>query len=455
MREVKRPPGPKNPLLLGHVRKFRRDPLNFLTRMANEFGDVVYFKLANQHAYLVNDPELIQDILVTQQKNFRKSRILQRAKVLLGEGLLTAEGDFHLRQRRLVQPAFHRDRLQAYAAMMVDAAEKTSTRWQDRQEIDVHREMMRLTLAIVGKTLFSADVEEESAAIGEALTAVLSLFDIALLPFSDLMIRLPLPASKRFQNAKALLDSTIYRMIEERRRSGVDAGDLLSMLILAMDEQGTGGMTDQQVRDEALTLFLAGHETTANALTWTWYLLARNPHVEEHMRQELAQFSSEHHFAFEDLGRLSYTQAVFAEAMRLYPPAWAVGRMSLKDVIVGDYELPRGSIVIMSPYVMHRTVRYWPDPEVFRPERFLGSAGERRPKFSYFPFGGGSRICIGERFAWMEGTLLLAILARHWRLELAPNQTVEPHAQITLRPRDGIKMVFNAVPHNSFAGIAD
>lgn len=441
MAEPSRPPGPKNPLAIGHIGVFRRDPLTFLTRVSREFGDIVWFRLANQSIYFVNHPDLIKDVLVTQQSSFRKSRILQRAKLLLGEGLLTSEGESHLRQRRLVQPAFHRERLAAYYTQMVEQACRTASRWTAGSTFDVHSEMTRLTLAIVGKTLFSADVESEAAEIGQAMTDVLGLFQLSLLPFTELLVKLPIPAAIRFQKAKARLDSTIFRIINERRASGVDAGDLLSMLILAQDEEGgTGGMTDQQVRDEALTLFLAGHETTANALTWAWYLLALNPDAEARFHAELNAVLGSRDPSAEDLAKLTYTAAVFNESLRLYPPAWAIGRMALREVSISGYRIPKGSIVLISPYVMHRDQRYWTSPGEFLPERHAVESVSRRPKFTFLPFGGGARVCIGERFALAEGVLVLATLGQRWRLRLASEGRPQPQAQITLRPRGPIKM---------------
>jgi len=413
--------------------------------VSREFGDIAWFRLANQNIYFVNHPELIKDVLVTQQASFRKSRILQRAKLLLGEGLLTSEGEHHLRQRRLVQPAFHRERLTAYCGQMVEVANRTASRWTKGQTFDVHREMTRLTLAIVGQTLFSADVEAEAAEIGEAMTDVLGLFQLSLLPFTELLVKLPLPAALRFQRAKARLDATIFRLINERRASGVDAGDLLSMLILAQDEEGgTGEMTDQQVRDEALTLFLAGHETTANALAWAWYLLALNEGAESSFHEELSRVLENREPAMQDLPKLVYTSAVFSESLRLYPPAWAIGRMALREVRIGGYSIPKGSIVLISPYVMHRDPRYWSDGAEFRPERHLTEMAASRQRFTFLPFGGGTRVCIGERFAVAEGVLVLATLGQRWRLRLAESGRVEPQAQITLRPKGEIRMVVDS-----------
>lgn len=437
-----RPPGPKNPPVIGHLRKFRSNPLRFLTAVAREYGDLVYFRVMGQHMHLVNHPDYLREILVTNQSNFVKSRALQRAQTLLGEGLLTSEGQHHLRQRRMVQPAFHRERLAGYASTMSDSAMRFRERWNPGSIIDVSREMPHLTLAIVAKTLFSSDVESEAPEIGAAMNSVLQMFQLLLLPFSDKIKKLPLPSVRRYERARALLDSTIYRLIRERRASGMDMGDLLSMLLLAQDdEKHTGGMTDEQVRDEALTLFLAGHETTANALTWTWYLLSQNPEAERRLHEEIDAVLGDRAPTLADVPDLRYTERVLAEALRLYPPAWGIGRMAKSSFRLGDFEIPANSICILSPYLMHRDARWFPDPEIFDPERWMPEAREARPKFSYFPFGGGARVCIGERFAWIEGVIVLAALAQKWRLRLVPGQRIEPLPLITLRVKNGMRMV--------------
>ena len=435
-----KPRGPKNLPILGNLPRFRARPIEFLSTIAKEYGDLPYFRLGPYDAYLVNHPDFLREILVTNQANFTKSRALQRAKILLGQGLLTSEGKLHLRQRRLVQPAFHRDRLAGYAAVMSEYGVRVRERWVAGSTLDISDEMMRLTLGVVGKTLFSADVESEAPEIGQALTTVLKMFRLLMMPFSEYLEKLPLPFIRRFEKARDRLDQTIYGLIRERRKSGEDAGDLLSMLLLAQDEEGDGaGMSDTQVRDEALTLFLAGHETTANALTWTWYLLSQNPECEARLHQELDTLDGRVP-QMADLPNLRYTEMVFAEAMRLYPPAWAIGRMSKAPFDLGDVHIEAKSICIMSPYVMQRDARWFPDPETFDPERWTPEARESRPKFSYFPFGGGARVCIGERFAWMEGTLLLATLAQKWTLRLAEGQRVEPLPLITLRTKYGMRM---------------
>jgi cytochrome P450 len=435
-----KPPGPKGHLLVGVLPEFRKDPAGFLEKMARQYGDVVYIPLGRQHIYCVSHPDAIRDVLVTHQNKFKKSRMLERARVLLGDGLLTSEGEHHRRQRRLVQPAFHRDRLAGYGAVMVERTVAARDRWQSGQSFDVLQEMMRMTLAIVAKTLFSTDVDSEADEIGVALTQVFSLFEIILMPFSEILEKLPLPAVRRFKRARKRLDETIYRLIAERRAQGGDAGDLLSMLLLAQDDEGSGGMSDEQVRYEALTLFLAGHETTADALTWTWYLLSQNPQAEAEFHAELDRVLAGRLPSFDDLPQLRYTERVFAEALRLYPPAWGIGRRALEDFQVGDFLIPARSVVLMSPYVVHRDPRWFSDPLAFRPERWL-TDDSSRPKFAYFPFGGGARVCIGERFAWMEGTLLLAAIGQRWRLRLEPGHRVEKHARITLRPKHGMRML--------------
>jgi cytochrome P450 len=401
--------------------------------------------------YLLNRPDFIQDVLVNGHRSFIKSRILQRAKRLLGEGLLTSEGDFHLRQRRLVQPAFYRERLMSYAHTMSECARTGAERWKEGETRDIADEMMRITLAIVGQTLFSRDVESEASDIGQALTDVLGTFDTLMLPFSSVIQKLPFPKFLRAQRALKFLDRTIYQMVEERRRSEIDNGDLLSMLLLSVDEEGSGGMTDRQARDEALTLFLAGHETTATALTWTWYLLSQNPSVEEQLRAEIKDVLGDRLPTYDDLPKLRYSEMVLAESLRLYPPAWAVGRMAKVDTRIYNYEVSRKSICILSPYVMHRHPRYYPDPERFDPQRFTPEARQQRPKFAYFPFGGGPRVCIGERFAWMEGVLVMAAIAQRWRFSLVPGQVIEPHPQITLRTRHGLKMTIRPASSGSDA----
>jgi cytochrome P450 len=438
---VKAPPGPRNLLPVLNLISLRRDPIAFLTRLADEYGDVAHLKLGSVTVFLISRPDLIRDVLITHNKQFMKGEGLQRAKRLLGEGLLTSEGDFHLRQRRLVQPAFHRQRIAGYAAMMVEDALKMREEWRAGETRDIAREMMRLTLSIAGRTLFGADVATEAEEIGNALNVTMETFNRLTLPFSQFLEKLPLPHVRRFRQAKARLDATIYRMIDERRASGRDHGDLLSMLIQARDEEGDGkGMSNEQLRDEAMTIFLAGHETTANALTWTWYLLSQNPEVEKRLHAEVDAVLQDRPPVDSDYSQLSYLEKVLAESMRLYPPAWIIGRRALTDYSIDGYRIPAGSILLMSQFVMHHKAEYFPDPYRFDPERWTPEARESRPQFSYFPFGGGPRLCIGEHFAWMEGVLVLATLAQKWKLRLSPHQQIHLQPSVTLRPKYGMKM---------------
>ena len=438
------PPGPRRGFPLAALAAFRRDPLAFLEGVHRAHGDVSTWRFGRRRVYLLAHPELVRDVLVSRHRNFIKSRALQRARVILGHGLLTSEGEFHLRQRRLAQPAFHRERIAALGEQMVGFAAQTADSWRAGVEMDLPREMNRLTLAIAGKTLFGADVQAEADEIGSALTDALEAFKRLTNPLGPLLDKLPLPTTLRVRRASLRLDATIYRMIAARRASGEDRGDLLSMLLAARDEEGDGGgMTDLQLRDEALTLFLAGHETTANALSWTWHLLAQHPDVEQTLHAELAAALAGRAPTADDLPRLPYTRAVLAESMRLYPPAWTIGREPKEDFDSGGYRVRAGTIVLVSPWLMHRDPRWWPDPLRFDPERWTPEREAEQPRFAYFPFGGGPRKCIGEGFAWTEGILVLATLAQRWKLRHAPDVEVGRQPLITLRPT-GLRMVGEA-----------
>ncbi|MBA4122454.1 MAG: cytochrome P450 [Acidobacteria bacterium] len=435
------PPSVKANWIGGHFLQFRRNPTEFLQTLA-KLGDVTFFKMGGQSAYLVNHPDLARDLLVAGAHKFIKGRALQRAKTLLGEGLLTSEGESHLRQRRMIQPAFHREKIKSYAEAMTDFAAQMANDWQDGEVRDVDREMMHLTLQIVGKTLFSANVEDDASKVGEALTTLIKMFSYLLLPFSEILEKLPIPHARRFNRAKETLDAVIYEIINERRKSGEDKGDLLSMLLLAQDEDDGGGMTDRQVRDECLTLFLAGHETTANALVWTFYCLSQNPESEAKLHEELDRVLQNGRApTVEDLPNLKYTESVLAESMRLFPPAWVLGRLAIEEHEIKSYKIPKGALVLASMYVLQRDARFWTDAEIFKPERWeTQSIKEAGQKFIYFPFGAGVRRCVGEQFAWMEGILLLATLARKWKLSLTPEQKIGLQPMMTLRPKFGMKM---------------
>ena len=391
-----------------------------------------------QTIYLLSDPGLIEYILVENNRNFTKTRILKRNRRLLGEGLLTSEGEFWRRQRRLAQPAFHRKRVAAYGEVMAAFAERSLEAWRDGQTIDVHEEMMHLTLEIVAKCLFDADVGARATDVARAMKVALEDFSsqrrLIRIPKS-----IPTPHNIRFEMAARRLDEVVGTIIENRRKSEEDWGDLLSMLMLAEDESGER-MTDKQLRDEVMTLFLAGHETTANALSWTFWLLSLNPQVEHELAEELARVLGGRPPTISDLPDLPYAERIVKESMRLYPPAWVVGREATAECEVGGYQMAAGTTALMSQWVMHRDPRYHEDPQRFDPDRWIAGYEEVLPRFVYFPFGGGSRQCIGASFAMTEARLILATVAQRFEMELAPGQRVEPYPSITLRPKKGIRM---------------
>jgi cytochrome P450 len=433
-------PGPRSFANFREVIALRRDPLAFLTRLAREYGPISKFSVGKLRFFHFTSPEAVREILITHHERMHKGRALQRAKVLLGDGLLTSEDEFHKRQRRLVNPAFHRERLPGYAREMIAAAERVAEGWRDGARTDIASEMMALTLEVVGRTLFSTDLRGQASEIGQAMHDIMLSMNRLISPLASLLNYVPLPGTYRYWRARFHLERAVTTMIRERRASGRDHGDLLSMLLLARDEDGGPGMTDQQVRDEAMTIFLAGHETTSNALTWTWYLLAQHPVVETRLHAELDSVLAGRPPTFDDYPKLAYTERVLSESMRLYPPAWIVGRTAMEDLEVTGHRIPAKSILLVSQYLIHRLPEYFPDPESFDPDRFLPEAIAARPKLSYFPFGAGPRQCAGEAFAWMEGVLVLATLAQHWRARIIPDQPVELLPAITLRPRHGLQM---------------
>lgn len=437
-------PGPTGNRFFGSlVNESRRDPLGFMTRLAHTYGDVCSFRVGLEHIYFVNHPDHVHDILVNHYDNFLKGRGAQRrSRRFLGEGVLLSEGDTHRRQRRLAQPAFHRNRIAGYASVMGEHCERMSSQWTDGQVLDIWPEMVRLTLGIVGKTLFNADVQSKSDEVGQAMTAAASRYRAFKLPLAKLLESMPLPQMIQFQRGKERLRRVVFKLIEERRKSGRDHGDLLSMLLLAEDENNDGRrMTPEEIWDEALTFFIAGYDTIATAMMWTWYLLAQHPDVEARLHAEVDEvLASGGPATFDDLPRLRYTESVLAESMRLYPPTWRLVRRAIRDFPIGDHVIPARALVVVCQYAMHRHPRYYPDPERFDPDRFTPEAKAARPRFSYFPFGGGPRHCMGEPFAMLEGVILLASLARQWRLRLVPGYRVELRAEHLLRSKDGMLM---------------
>ena len=443
-RRITRPPGPEPHFLIGNFPLGRPDPLAVFTGWAREFGDIFYYRAGWIHVYFLNSPELVESVLVTNQQNFRKDRVIQNSRWFLGQGLLTSEGGEWLRQRRLSQPAFHRERLALYARIINACAEEMLDSWKDGENRDVHQEMMQLTLRVVAKVLFSVDVKNESKEVAAALNLLMKHSSGARMLLPPWVRYLPLPFLIRVRRAVRQLDEVVYRIIRERRRSENDNGDLLSMLMSARDEDGSR-MTDRQLRDEVMTFLLAGHETTALSLSWAWYLLSENQAVEVKLHEELCRVLDGKNPSFEDLPRLCYTEAVVKESVRLYPPAWSLARTAAEDFEIGGYLVPAGSNVVMSQWIMHRDPRFFPSPEQFDPGRWFEEHTQRLPRFAYFPFGGGPRYCVGASFAMMEATLLLAAIAQRFRLRMVPGHKVVPVPSITLRPKYGIKMSLHQI----------
>jgi cytochrome P450 len=432
------PPGPSEVLKRWSFGPLNNNPLEYFTGIAREYGDIAGLRILNFKTIFINHPDLIEEVLVANARMYTKGRVLRANRHVFGEGLLTSEGDFWLRQRRLSQPAFHRARIASYAATMVEYAQRMMEDWRSGEERDVHREMLRLTLQIVGKTLFDADVERDAQEVGKSLELLL---EIGANFRRTIFVPhwLPTPANLRVKREVAQIEKIIYRIISERRASGRDAGDLLSMLLAAQDEDGSR-MTDKQLRDETITLFLAGHETTASTLSWTWWLLAQNPAVEAKLHQELDAVLGDRAPTLDDLPKLVYAGHVITESLRLYPAAWGLARLAVEDHEIAGYPVTRGMGVTMAQWVVHRDPRWYDAPEEFQPERWENDLLKRLPRFAYFPFGGGPRQCIGNTFALMEATLILATIARKFRLRLVADHPVVPLASITLRPRHGVRV---------------
>lgn len=462
-------PGPRSYIPGRTLYLMSRDITGFLTRLQRDFGDLVEFRIGRRRIILVSHPDAIRDILVTRADNFTKGPALRMAKITLGEGLLTSEGDHHRRQRRLMSPAFHAQRVLDYADTIISFTARTRDRWETGQVKDIREVMTQLTLEIVAKALFDAEIASEVAEIGHAMDITITMFDRSRYPWARLLNLLPLPSNRRFFRARDRVFATIDRMIADRRARPSPRRDFLSLLLQSRDIEGDQqGMDDQQLRFEAMTLFSAGHETTANALVWTWLLLSQNPAAEEALHAELDRVLAGRLPTADDVDRLPFTRAVIAESMRLYPPAWVIGRQATNAHTVGGETIPKEAVILIAQWIVHRDPRWWDQPERFWPERWQdedesanrrsgdaviqGSSPVRplahsplrslRPRYAYFPFGGGPRSCIGEPFAWLEAILILATLAQHWELRRADDKPVRLHATITLRPRDPLPMRF-------------
>ena len=419
--------------------RLHKDALVVLQDMA-ALGDCSLLKIAGFKLYLLNHPDYFKEVLVTQNDAFKKGRAAQFLSILLGQGLLNSEGAFHHQQRKLVLPAFHHHKIAGYASDMAESAEHLSRHWQDGETMMIGDAMMDVTLDIVAKTLFGADVSSDKAVIKEALAEGQEVFRGITNPFASLILRLPFPITRKIRRVVHRMDTIIYRIIDEHRASPNRYTDLLSLLLASKDDDTGDGMSDRQLRDETMTLFTAGHETTAVALTWTWFLLAQHPVIEKKLHEELDAVLGGRLPTFEDIPNLVYTRQVFSEVLRLYPPAWAITREALEDVQIGPHTIPKGATIDMSAYLLHRDERFWPNAEVFDPERFSPEKKKSIDKFTFLPFSIGIRGCIGEQFAWMEGIIVLATLAQQWRFKLL--STTEPglNPLITLRPATPIKV---------------
>jgi cytochrome P450 len=464
---TKFPPGPIYKMPGKLLRQLIHDPINTLSNISLEYGDISCFKLGRELVYLINNPDYIEKVLIYDHRNFKKGKRLQTAKAVLGEGLVTSEGDLHNRQRRLIQPVFHPKQIISYSNTMTDYATRMRDRWKDGEIVDISEEMMRLTLGIICKSVLNYDVESEAQEIGKALTTVRKYSKRLQSPIGHVLDKIPvLPAVRGAREAKKELDSLVYQLIADRRRRREEQGsnnntnnngkshheDLLSRLMEVQDSDSLNNnqekMSDKQVRDEVMTIFIAGHETTANALTWTFYLLSQNQDIETKLHDEIDSVLRDGSGdnvgnripTADDIPKLQYTEKVLRESMRLYPPVWTMGRRVENDYSVGEYTIPAGSSILMSQYVMHHNPTYYEEPNQFNPDRWTEEFKSRLPRFCYFPFGGGIRGCIGEPFAWIEGILIIATIAQKWSMRLLTSHRIKLDPAITLRPKYGMKM---------------
>jgi cytochrome P450 len=439
------PPGPKGNLLLGSALDIRRDVLGFFTGLHEQYGEFAYYRLAHWPVYLVSDPEAIAEVLIRNHQNFIKNRLFWRqVTAIFGRGLVTSEGELWQRQRRLAAPAFNSKRLDAYAPTFVRLTREMMATWRPGEVREIHGEMMSLTLRIAAKTLFDTEVQQDVETMDHAVNALAQEITSRFARPIVIPDAVPLPGHIRYRRALRQIEQLVSRMIGERRSVAEDRGDLLSMLLFGRDETGTP-MADRQVRDEVVTLLLAGHETTALALSWTWYLLGKHPTVAGQVADEVRSVLGSSDATPEDMARLPFTEQVITEAMRLYPPAYAIGREALRECELGGYDVRKGLTIYISPWVLHRDARFFDQPQDFRPERWSGDLHRQLPRFAYMPFGGGPRVCIGNRFAMMEAVLILATMVQQCELRGATETPVRPVPSITLRPGTGIHMSIAAV----------
>lgn len=442
-RGVHRPDGPHGYMIAVNAISGRQSPVEFFSTLRETYPQLAYFHTRGEHTYVLTDADLIQEVFQGRGKDLVKGRALQQAKAVVGEGLLTSEGEQHMRQRRMIQPAFHHERIAEYAQQMSEAAVAHSDGWRDGQHVEMAADMSALTLDVVGRTLFGTDLTGSAREVGESLNEVLEAFPRMMLPGGQFISRLPLPSNKRLEESINRLDLLIQRIIAEHRANG-DNGDLLSMMIAAQEDGFS--MDDAQLRDEVMTLVLAGHETTAMTLTWTWYLLSQNLDIATALHAEVDSVLGGRPAEFADIPNLPFTHATISEAIRLFPPAWIIGRRTLTDMEIAGFEVPAGSILLASQMGTHRDPRYWQDAEQFTPRRWIDESGAfsekapGQPRGAWFPFAFGKRRCIGDQFAWTEAIIVLATLAQQWSPELDASAAIEPVGAVTLRPKGGMPM---------------
>ncbi|ARK30380.1 cytochrome P450 [Halalkalibacter krulwichiae] len=443
MKRYVTPSGPKGRLLTGHLKDFQKDPLLFLRKLSKQYEDVAHFRFGPfQKVYLISNPYLIKEVLVTKQKHFVKSRDLTILKPIIGEGLLTSEKDHHLKQRRLIQPSFRKTHITSYAEDMIKTTNNYINQWKDKEIRMISEDMMNITLGIITKTMFSMEFEESYDTIGQPIESVMTLAVKRMRSIIPTPLWIPTKVNRQYKNAINELNKEIYSIINKRRNSGQTTNDLLGILMDARDEKNGAGMPDQQLRDELMTIFLAGHETTANALSWTLFLLSQNPRVERKLNEEINNVLGDSELQPKHFMQLTYAQNIINESLRLYPPAYVIGRQVDKDVEIGNYFFKKGDMILLSQYAMHRNEKYFEEPDKFIPERFDNNLLSSLPPYTYFPFGGGPRVCIGNHFAIMEAVLVLVSILKRFRLTLAqPISEIKHQPLITLRPKRGIQML--------------
>jgi cytochrome P450 len=439
MRTSAMPPGPKGHFLLGVLPEIRRDELDYLNRLVQDYGDVIYLRVVNHPVYILSHPRDIEGVLLTNHSNFVKSVFLRESQALFGNGLLTSDGGLWLRQRRLLQPAFHKERVAGYCQAIVEHAEKMLGDWKDGEVRDVHQDMVRLTMEIIAQVLFGDDLAAETEQVSQALRVFFDQFDerfgLYLIPEW-----LPTPGNLRYRMAIGRLNKLLEKIILLRRSNGHGSNDILSTLLSVQDEEGRG-MTERQLRDEMMTLFFTGHETTALALSWTWYLLAKHPEVEARIFEEIDRVLGERIPGFEDIPNLPFVDAVIKESLRLYPPAYGIVRQAVDPCEIGGYTIPAGATLAIFPWTVHRDPRYFDRPQEFIPDRWTDGLAKRLPRCAYFPFSVGPRVCIGNTFALTELALLVPVIARKYQMRLVPGHRVALSASLTLRPQKGIKVI--------------